>query len=81
LQSSETLNLAGPEEWTLRGIGETIGKVLGVQPRFEVQTGATAPCVVGDISRLRQVLGWAPAVSFGDGMRLWLGESMNKQAA
>jgi nucleoside-diphosphate-sugar epimerase len=74
------LNVAGPAEWTLRGIGATIGRVLGIEPRFEVQAG-TPPRLVGDVSHLQSVLGWAPGVSLLDGLRVWLQELPARQAA
>jgi nucleoside-diphosphate-sugar epimerase len=80
LESSATLNVAGPAEWTLRGIGATIGRVLGIEPRFEVQAG-TPPRLVGDVSHLQSVLGWAPGVSLLDGLRVWLQELPARQAA
>ena len=72
LQGSATLNLAGAAEWTLRGIGETIGKVLGLTPRFDAQTNVQAPVVVGDISALCRALSWTPGVSLETGLKSWL---------
>ena len=72
LQGSSTLNLAGATEWTLRGIGATIGKVLGLTPRFETQPSVQAPVVVGDIGALCQALKWTPSVSLETGLKSWL---------
>ncbi|MCI0381323.1 MAG: NAD(P)-dependent oxidoreductase [Gemmataceae bacterium] len=73
LEQSATLNLAGPEVLTLRQIGETMGRVVGIAPRFETQPGA-APHFVGDTTRLSQVLGWSPGIRLESGLHLWLPE-------
>lgn len=81
LNGSSVLNLGGAVEWTLRGVGETIGKVVGVAPRFETQPGVQAPVVVGEIGALRRALRWAPSISLEDGIRSWLGiESITRMA-
>ncbi|MCI0640038.1 MAG: NAD(P)-dependent oxidoreductase [Gemmataceae bacterium] len=73
LEQSATLNLAGPEVVTLRQIGEAMGRVLGIAPRFDTQPGP-APHFVGDTSRLAQVLGWSPGIRLESGLQLWLPE-------
>lgn len=72
LVGSSVLNLAGSSEWTLREVGETIGKILGLAPRFEHQPNVPAPVVVGDISALCQALCWTPSIDLEEGLRSWL---------
>jgi UDP-glucose 4-epimerase len=81
LNRSETMNLAGPEVWTLREIGLTLGKVMNLTPRFDKQIDVQAPVVVGDVGRLRRLLGWAPRISLEDGLRSWFQEASANSAA
>jgi nucleoside-diphosphate-sugar epimerase len=72
LEASATLNVGGPEQLSLRQIGNTIGKVIGREPVFEVQPEATAPVLVGTTTLLEQTLGWRPATRLEVGLREWL---------
>lgn len=71
LDESVTLNVAGPDEWTLRGIGETIGRVLGRPVAFAEQQGQ-APNLVGDIRSMTAALRWRPPTDLETGLRRWL---------
>jgi UDP-glucose 4-epimerase len=81
LDRSETLNVAGPDVVTLREVGETIGNVLNLTPRFEVQPDVKVPVLVGDVSRLRNVLGWTPRTSLEVGLHSWLQTKPTSSAA
>ncbi len=72
LGRSVTLNVAGPDVLTLRAVGECIGRVLGIAPRFETHPDQTPPVIVGDTAHLKDVLGWAPETRFEAGLRAWL---------
>lgn len=72
LERSATLNLAGPEVFTLRQIGTLMGEILGEKPLFEVLSGQAVPSYVGDTTLLRQTLGWAPPTTLAQGLRDWL---------
>lgn len=72
LSGSQTLNVAGPDVLTLRQAAEAIGTVVGRAPNFQVRP-EPPPVIVGDTSRLRSALGWAPPTCFADGVREWLG--------
>lgn len=72
LEGSQTLNLGGPHVLTLRQVAETIGSAIGKTPVFQTKP-ESAPVIVGDISRLKTVLGWQPPTRFVDGVKLWLG--------
>ena len=72
LDASATLNVAGPETLTLRQVGEAIGRAIGRAPRFEHRPGAAA-AIVGDTTLLRNTMGWAPPITFEDGLHAWLG--------
>src|SRR5262249_24542281 len=48
LDRSTTLNLAGPEAFTLRQIGETMGRMVARPPVFEILENQTPPNYVGD---------------------------------
>jgi nucleoside-diphosphate-sugar epimerase len=74
LDQSATLNVAGPRLLTLRAIGETIGRVTGREPRFEVQPQVLPRVIAGDTAALQAVLGWRPGTSLEDGLRAWLAE-------
>ena len=71
LEGSHTLNLAGPEALTLRQVAEAVGSAIGRAPMFNMKPEA-APVIVGDTTRLRQVLQWEPPTQFVDGVREWL---------
>jgi len=71
LDGSHTLNLAGPEELTLRQIAGMIGTAVGREPVFTTKPG-TAPVIVGDTSRLQATVGWQPPTRFVDGLNDWL---------
>jgi len=81
LDQSNVLNLAGTEEYTLRSVGETIGKVLGVTPRFEHLQSGEAPVIIGNLDRLCKTLDWKPSIRLEDGLRAWLGASTKSVAA
>lgn len=81
LSSTATLNLGGTEALTLRAIGETIGRVVGAEPRFEPNPNATPPVIVGDITRLQEALGWKPSLSFEQGLKQWLLPKENASSA
>jgi nucleoside-diphosphate-sugar epimerase len=65
LTTSETINVAGPEEVSIRNICEVAGAKLGNAPNFDVAADAPAPRMVADISRMTDLLG-APTVRFAD---------------
>jgi len=64
---SHLLNIAGPDVLSLRDIGEVIGRHVGRAPVFAVDRAASPGHVVGDITRMIDVLG-PPDVKFADGI-------------
>jgi len=79
LDRSLTLNLGGPQTLTLRRIAETMGQAIGSEPRFEMSDGAP-PVIVGDTTRLRQELGWAPSLKLETGLQRWLSATDSRAA-
>jgi nucleoside-diphosphate-sugar epimerase len=71
LDGSQTLNVAGLEVVTLRQATEAIAAAVGKTPRFQIRN-EQPPVIVGDTSRLREVLHWQPETRFSDGVRTWL---------
>jgi len=71
LDGSHTLNVAGPEQLTLRQIAGLIGTAVGREPVFTNKPG-TAPVIVGDTSRLQAALGWQPPIRFAEGVKEWI---------
>ena len=71
-EKSVTLNVAGSEIVSLREVSSYIGEVLGISPIFNINQGP-APVLVGDISLLKQELGFFPKVSMKEGISSWLG--------
>lgn len=67
LTESTTVNLAGPEVWSLREIAGRAGALLGRPPRFESGTPAASPDLIGATGRMRQLLG-APRVGLDEGI-------------
>ena len=72
LGETVTLNVAGPEILTLREIGECIGSVLNIPPKFESQPGQPVPVLVGDTTALSKYLAWSPQTLFEIGLRSWI---------
>jgi nucleoside-diphosphate-sugar epimerase len=67
LESSATINVAGPEVLSIRKMCETIGGLIGREPVFETRPYETPPDFVADISRMTELLG-APRQRFSDGV-------------
>jgi len=67
LPDSHLLNIAGPDVLSLRDIGEVIGRHVGRDPVFVVDRAASPGHVVGDITRMIDLLG-PPGVKFADGI-------------
>ncbi|MDQ1560458.1 MAG: CDP-paratose 2-epimerase [Pyrinomonadaceae bacterium] len=69
-----TYNLGGGREQatTLRGIAETVGRLIQLEPVFEETTRPPAPVpfnYVSDLSRVRAELGWQPLIGVEDGLK------------
>jgi UDP-glucose 4-epimerase len=62
-------NVAGREAVTLTELVELIGEVAGVSPRLRNVDAVRAGDLVADTRRMREVLGVAPRVSLGEGIR------------
>jgi UDP-glucose 4-epimerase len=67
VSGSHLLNVAGPDVVSLREVGEIIGRCVGRQPNFIIDPLTPPGHVVGDIDRMRDVLG-APGIKFAEGM-------------
>jgi nucleoside-diphosphate-sugar epimerase len=67
-----TYNLGGGREQatTLRGIAETVGRLIQVEPIIEEVSSAPVPFnYVSDLSLVRAELGWQPLIGVEDGLR------------
>jgi nucleoside-diphosphate-sugar epimerase len=71
LNSSHKINIAGPEVLSLREIGEKIGNVVGKKPKFEINNSLEPQHLIGDITKMSQLLG-APVVKFDEGIRNYI---------
>lgn len=69
LGESQTINVAGPETWTLRSIAKTLGEFLGAEPVFSVSPSALTADLVADTSRMAELLG-PPTTAPREGLRL-----------
>ena len=67
----QVVNLAGPGSYSLREVGEEIGRALGVSPRFEVDRAKAPGNVVADISKLKQLFG-PPTIGLAEGLEQWI---------
>lgn len=67
LSESHKINVAGPEVLSLRRIGDTIGGLTGRQPRYEVDPASRPSQIVGDIGKMKRLLG-SPGILFSDGV-------------
>ncbi len=64
-------NAAGPEELSLRKVGELIGQALGIEPRFSVDLTAKPADLIADISKLSALVG-APKIRLAEGLSRWI---------
>ena len=62
------LNVAGPEAVSVRRFASTIGRILGVAPKFEIAKTRRAFNLIADIGRLRSLVD-ATFLSFDEAMR------------
>lgn len=67
LLGSNTINVGGPEEHSLRGIGELLGRYLGTTPRFVGNKGAGEDRLVADIKKMSTLL-TTPSIGLHDGV-------------
>lgn len=72
LEESLTLNVAGPEILSLRDVGNSIGRVLGLTPLFEHHAEQPIRALIGDTSLLKRCLGWTPSILLESGLHSWL---------
>ena len=72
--SNQTFALDGTEPVSIRRVAETVARLVGdvAVERVPGRSGDFAGRPV-DISHARKVLGWAPATSFEDGVRRYVG--------
>lgn len=68
LDRSELFNIGGGEVLSLRAVGESIGKALGLSAKFSVDPATAPGHVVGDVQKMTAQLG-AAKIRFGDGIR------------
>jgi nucleoside-diphosphate-sugar epimerase len=67
-------NLGGGQKnaTRLREIAETVGRMIELEPVFDMEARLPAPVplnYVSDISRIKTQLGWEPAISIEEGLR------------
>lgn len=71
LKKSIKADIAGPKAYTLREIGNIIGKEVGRKPVFKIGNTVKPEHIIGDIAEMSRVLG-PPKVSFEEGIALFL---------
>lgn len=68
LAGSHIIDVAGPERLCLREMCETIGKLVGKKPAFDIRHDGRGPSVItGDISAMSRLLK-PPVVKFSEGV-------------
>jgi nucleoside-diphosphate-sugar epimerase len=67
LGESHKINVGGPEILSIRQIGETIGRVVGKEPMFDMQSSHRPQSIIGDIKKMARLL-HRPGWYFGDGV-------------
>jgi len=70
LHQSMTINVAGPEQSTLRAIAEQVGTELNREPLFEIEQ-VDGSGIVADIGRMTRLLG-KPTIGIASGLRTML---------
>ncbi|OGA21481.1 MAG: hypothetical protein A3I02_01470 [Betaproteobacteria bacterium RIFCSPLOWO2_02_FULL_67_26] len=71
LSGTHTINVGGPEEFSIAEIASIIGRHVGRSPVFAVDHGAAPKDVTGDMTRMRELL-VPPVVRFEDGVQTML---------
>lgn len=64
---SNTFNIAGVEEVSLKELSQSIGQLLGKDPVFDIKDGESSR-LVANVSAL-QGLGWSPSIFLADGLK------------
>ena len=67
VQGSHTINVAGPTVLSLREVADTIGKVVGRPPNFEVLPQTKPQDLIGSTVRMQRLL-CEPRISFAAGI-------------
>ncbi len=67
LDSSQKINIAGPNVLSLRAIAETIGQVVGKKPVFSQASATAGQDLVADIERMKTLL-HHPEIGFVEGV-------------
>lgn len=67
LEGNHKINIGGKEVLSLREIGNIIGEVVGISPEFNTDLESSAKNVIGDITKMSQIL-TSPKVSFKEGI-------------
>jgi nucleoside-diphosphate-sugar epimerase len=71
LDTSVTMDVAGPETLRLKTIAELIGGVIDREPVFQLRDAAPAH-LVGSTAALEAAINWSPRTSPADGFARWL---------
>lgn len=74
LTSSDIINVAGGEVFSLRELVQVIGSAVGRKPSFEVRQQSGPRHLVGSIDKMSRLLG-PPATKFSDGLKTMLEHS------
>lgn len=68
----ETINLGSGKEITVRGLADLVTAAVGrpdLQPEYHPERPGDVRRLLGDSTRARDLLGWQPQVSLGNGLR------------
>lgn len=68
LQQSETLNIGGKNIYSLRQIGDIIGKKLSKTPKYEIQQDDNPKHLIGDIQKTIDILKLEPKIPLEKGI-------------
>ena len=68
LKESHIINVAGPRVLSLRHIGEIMGDLLDIKPRFIVDEKTEAKNLIGDITKMSHLLN-SPVIELAQGIK------------
>lgn len=74
LKGSHKINVAGSQVFSLREIGEIIGKAVDKEPKFDVQMDVRPRHLVSDINKMSSLL-CPPKVRFDEGINMYISET------